>query len=88
MACMPTGIKNRPRIFERVMDHVLQGLDCADVYIDDIIIGCSGDTDKELLDNQNRDVGTGLDRLRREELVASVSKTDVFVCSGQFSGHV
>ena len=32
---MPMGIKNGPAIFQRVMDHVLQGLDCADVYIDD-----------------------------------------------------
>ena len=41
---MPMGIKNGPAMFQRVMDHVLQGLDCADVYIDDITIGSSGDT--------------------------------------------
>ena len=41
---MPMGIENGPAIFQRVMDHVLQGLDCADVYIDDIIIGSSGAT--------------------------------------------
>ena len=40
---MPMGIKNGPAMFQRVMDHVLQGLDCADVYIDDIIIGSSGE---------------------------------------------
>ena len=28
---MPMGIKNGPAFFQRVMDHVLQGLDCADV---------------------------------------------------------
>ena len=38
---MPMVIKNGPAIFQRVMDHVLQGLDGADVYIDDIIIGSS-----------------------------------------------
>ena len=27
---MPMGIKNGPAIFQRVMDHVFQGLDCAD----------------------------------------------------------
>ena len=46
---MPMGIKNGPAIFQRVMDHVLQGSDCADVYIEDIIIGSSGDTEQELL---------------------------------------
>ena len=70
------------------MDHVLQGLDCADVYIDDIIIGSSGATEEELLANHDRDVRAVLDRLRKEELVASVSKTDFFVRSVEFSGHV
>ena len=53
---MPMGIKNGPAIFQRVMDHVLQGLDCADVYIDDIIMGSSGETEEELLANHDRDV--------------------------------
>ena len=30
---MPMRIKNGPAIFQRVMDHVLQGLDCADVLL-------------------------------------------------------
>ena len=85
---MPMGIKNGPAIFQRVMDHVLQGLDCADVYIDDIIIGSSGATEEELLGNHDRDVRAVLDRLRKEELVASVSKTDFFVRSVEFCGHV
>ena len=62
---MPMGIKNGPAIFERVMDHVLQGLDCADVYIDDIISGSSGATEEELLANHNRHVCAVLDRLDR-----------------------
>ena len=85
---MPMGIKNGPAIFQRVMDHVLQGLDCADVYIDDIIIGSSGDTEEELFANHDRDVRAVLDRLRRKELVASVSKNDFFVRSVEFCGHV
>ena len=85
---MPMGIKNGPAIFQRVMDHVLQGLDCADVYIDDIIIGSSVATEEELLANHDRDVRAVLDRLRKEELVASVSKTDFFVRSVEFCGHV
>ena len=85
---MPMGIKNGPATFQRVMDHVLQGLDCADVYIDDIIIGSSGDTEAELLANDDRDVRAVLDGLRKEELVASISKTDFFVRSVGFSGHV
>ena len=85
---MPMGIKNGPAIFQRVMDHVLQGLNCADVYIDDIIIGSSGETEEELLANHDRDVRAVLNRLRQEELVASVSKTDFFVRSVELCGHV
>ena len=75
---MPKGIKNGPAIFQQVMDHVLQGLDCADVYIDDIIIGSSSATEEELLASHDRDVRAELDRLRKAELVASVNR---FPCS-------
>ena len=75
-------------IFQPVMGHVLQGLDCADSYIDDIIIGSSGDTEEELLANHDCDVRAVLDRVRKEELVASISKTDFFVPSVEFCGHV
>ena len=78
---MPVGIKNGPAIFQCVMDHVLQGLDCEDVYIDDIIIGSAVETEEELLANHDRDVRAVLDRLRNDELVASVSKTDFSVRS-------
>ena len=38
--------------------------------------------------NHDRDVRAVLDRLRKEELLASVSKTDFFVCSVELCGHV
>ena len=53
---MPKSIKNRPAIFQRLMDLVLQGLDCAGININDIIIGSSGDTEDELLANHDRHV--------------------------------
>ena len=56
--------------------------------MDDIIICSSGDTEEELLANQDRDVRAVLDRLRKEAFVASVSKIDFFVCSVEFCGHV
>ena len=61
---------------------------CAHVYIDDIITGSSGDTEEGLLANHNRDVHAVFDRLRKEELFASVSKTNFFVSSVEFCGHV
>ena len=85
---MPMGMRNGRAIFQRVMDHGLQGLDCADVYTDDIPIGSSGDTEEELLANNDLDMCAVLDRLRRGGLVASGSTTDVFVRSVEFCGHV
>ena len=85
---MPMGIKNGPAIFQRVMDHILRVLDCADVYIDDIIIRSCGATEEDLLGNHDRDVRVVMIRLRREDLVASVSKTDFFVGSVEFCGNV
>ena len=82
------GIKNGPAIFQRVMDQVLQDLHCADVYINDIIIGYSDDTEEELLATQDRDMPVVLDRLQREALLDSVSETDFFVGSVEFCGHV
>ena len=85
---MPMNIKTGPAIVRRVVDHVLQGLDCADVYMDDVIVASSGDTEEELLANQDREVRAVFDRLQRGEVVASVSKTDLFVRSVEFCGHV
>ena len=85
---MPAGMKSGPAFFQRVMDHVLQGLDCADEYIDEIIIGSFGDTKEELLDNYERDVRAVLHRLHWGELVALVSKTDFFVPFVDFCGRV
>ena len=85
---MPMSIKNGPAIFQQVMDHVLQRSDPADVYIDDIIIGSSGETEEEQLANLDRNVLAVLDRLGKEELVASVSQTDFFVRSIEFCRHV
>ena len=77
-----------PLFFQNVMDHILQDLDCANVYIADLIIGSSADTEDALLANHDRDMRAVLDRLGREELVVSVSKTNFFVRSVEFCGHV
>ena len=68
------GMKNGPAIFQRVMDHILQALDCADVYIEDIIIGSSSETEEKLLANPDRDVRAALDRLEKGTLLLRLAK--------------
>ena len=84
---MPLGIKNGPAISQRVIDRILLCSDCADVAIDDIIIGYSRDKEEELLANRNRNVCAVLDRPRKEGLVAWVSKIDFLVHPVEICGH-
>ena len=85
---MPNSIKNGPAIVQRVLDHVLRGFDFADIYIDDIVIGSTGDTEEKLLANNDRGQRAVSDRLREEELIASVNETNFFVRLAEFCGHI
>ncbi|GFO02725.1 Pol polyprotein [Plakobranchus ocellatus] len=40
---MPFGLKNAAQIFQRLMESVLQGLSCAFVYLDDILVASSSE---------------------------------------------
>ena len=87
---MPMGIKNAPCQFQRMMDFVLQGLDCASCYIDDIIIGTpeNGLSESDLLRAHAEDVNAVLSRLREWHLVAEIGKTAFFTTQVQFCGHI
>ena len=39
------GLKNGGPIFQRVMQWILQGIDCANPYVDDVVIGTTGTTE-------------------------------------------
>lgn len=49
------GLKNAGTIFRRMIEWVLKGLTGVNVYIDDVIVGSTGDTMEELLANHERD---------------------------------
>ena len=85
---MPMGIKNGPAIFQKFMDGVLGDIECCSCYVDDIIIGSTGDTEEELLRNHERDVRRVLLALRSAGMVAEVSKTAFFEKEVQFCGHI
>lgn len=61
---MPMGAKNGNAAFQRMMDWVLLDLDCADPFVDDLIISPSGDTEEDLIHNHMTYVCKVLDTLR------------------------
>ena len=85
---MPMGAKNGNAAFQRMMDWVLSDLDCADPFVDDVIISSEGNTDEELINNHLRDVQAVLTRFREKQLVCDMSKAQLFKREVEFCGHI
>ena len=85
---MPMGAKNANAAFQRMMDWVLSDLDCADPFVDDVIISSEGSTDEELITNHLRDVQAVLTRFREQQLVCDMSKAQLFKREVEFCGHI
>ena len=50
------GLKNGNAMFQRMMEWVLRDLENADPYVDDIIIGSTGENMEDIMKNHERDV--------------------------------
>ena len=88
---VPMGAKNGNAVFERMMEDLL-GLvrDCADRFVDDIIIG-SGEEDMsedELIKAHEKDLRRVLDVLDCQQMVCKLTKAYLFVTEVEFAGHV
>ena len=82
------GLKNGNAIFQRVMEEVLREEEYADPYVDDIIIGSTGDTEEALLNNHEADLRRILQVLAANKLVADPRKAHLFMREVEFCGHV
>ena len=82
------GLKNGGAIFQRMMEWVLHGIECVDVYIDDVIVGTSGESVSEALDRHERDVRRVLDRLAEYELIVDPKKAHFFCEEVEFCGNL
>ena len=80
------GLKNGGAIFQRMMEWVLQGIEFADIYIDDVIIGSTGGTWEECIANHERDVRQVLDRLAEHQLIVDPKKAHLFTTEDEFCG--
>jgi hypothetical protein len=81
------GLKNGNNMFQRMMELVLRGIDNADPYVDDNIIGSTGKTWEEVLVNHQKDVrrpGT----LKEHVLIVDPRKENMFMKEVEFCGHM
>jgi hypothetical protein len=85
---MPMGAKNGNAAFQRMMDWILKDLDCADPFVDDVIVFSTGDTEEELIHNHMKDLCTVLNRLREHQLVCDKSKAQMFQREVEFCGQL
>ena len=79
---MPFGLRNAGQTFQRVMHSVLQGLDSAFVYLDDILIASANPT------QHLQDLRAVFERLQKNGLIIRPEKCVFGVESLEFLGHI
>ena len=81
---MPFGLWNGPATFERLMEHVLKGLDWKTylVYLDDIVVIC------RTFNEHFKNLGEVLQRITAAGLNLSVKKCALFQKQVKYLGHL
>ena len=88
---VPMGAKNGNVVFQRVMEDLLGPVqDCADPFVDDIIIGSGTEdmSEDELIKAHKKDSRRVLDVLDRNQIICKPTKASLFVKEVEFAGHV
>ena len=88
---VPMGAKNGNAAFQRMMEDLLGPVrDCADPFVDDIIIGSGTEnmTEDELIEAHEKDLRRVLSELEKHNMVFKPTKASLFVKQVEFAGHV
>ena len=88
---VPMGAKNGNAAFQRMMEDLLGPVrDCADPFVDDIIIGSGTEdmTEDELIEAHEKDLRKVLSELDKHNMVCKPAKASLFVKEVEFAGHV
>ena len=78
---MPFGLRNAGQTFQRMMDNVLGGLECAFVYLDDVLVASSNHQE------HTAHLKEVLSRLQRHGLVLNAEKCQLGVSELDYLGH-
>ena len=88
---VPMGAKNGNAAFVRMIEDLLGPVrDCADPFVDDIIIGSGTEdmTEDELIEAHEKDVRQGLSKLDKHNMVCKPTKASLFVREVEFAADV
>ena len=88
---VPMGAKNGNAAFQRMMQDLLGPVwDCADPFVDDIIIGSGTEdmSEDELIEAHEKDLRRVLSELDKHNMVCKPTKASLFVKEVEFAGHV
>ena len=88
---VPMGAKNVNAAFQRMMEDLLGPvLDCADPFVDDIIIGSGTEnmTEDGYIDAHEKDLCRVLSELNKHNMVCKPTKASLFMKEVEFTGHV
>ena len=88
---VPMGAKNGTAAFQRMMEDPLRPVrDCADPFVDDIIIGWGAEdmTDEELIEAHEKDLRRVLGVLEKQSMVCKPRKASLFVREVEFAGRL
>ena len=88
---VPMGAKNGNAAFQRMMEDLLGPVrDCADPFVDDIIIGSTTEdmTEGKLIEAHEKDLRRVLSELDKHNMVCKPTEASLFVKEVEFAGHV
>ena len=88
---VPIGAKNGNAVFQRMMEDLLGPVrDCADPFVDDIIIGSGTEdmSEDELIQAHEKDLRRVLDVLDHRQIVCKPTKASSFVKEVELAGHM
>ena len=88
---VPMGAKHGNPAFQCMMEDLLQPVrDCADPFVDDIIIGSRTEdmTNDQLIEAHEKDLPRVLGVLDKHSMVCKPTKASIFLREVEFAGHV